>query len=102
MAAVVGTLWVLTAMVFRLATTARAQQGAGEANLAAGGSQVLCQPEVINNRRIPKDSILARMSSHQGDTYDPATVERDFNSLWNTEYFTKVQIEREDTPPACN
>jgi outer membrane protein insertion porin family len=97
MAAVVGTLWVLTAMVFGLASTARAQQGAGETSLAAGGSQVLCQPEVINNRRIPKDSILARMSSHQGDTYDAATVERDFNSLWNTSYFTKVQIEREDT-----
>ena len=36
----------------------------------------LCQPQVINNRRIPKDSILARLTSHQGDPYDPAAVER--------------------------
>jgi outer membrane protein insertion porin family len=38
------------------------------------------------------------MSSHQGDPYDPATVERDFNSIWNTAYFENVRIERVDTP----
>ncbi len=62
------------------------------------GAQALCQPQVIGVRRIPKDSVLARMSSHQGDPYDPATVERDFNSIWNTGYFEKLQIERVDTP----
>jgi outer membrane protein insertion porin family len=62
----------------------------------------LCQPEVIGNRRIPKDSVLARISSHQGDAYDPATVERDFNSIWNTGYFEKVWIERTDTPATAN
>jgi outer membrane protein insertion porin family len=61
-------------------------------------SQALCQPEVIGNRRIPKDSVLARISSHQGDPYDPATVERDFNSIWNTGYFENVRIERVDNP----
>jgi len=81
-------------------------QDAGAGASDAGGPQVLCQPEVVGWRRIPKDSILARMSSHQGDPYDPATVERDFNSIWNTGYFTKVWIERADTPasgsnPAC-
>jgi outer membrane protein insertion porin family len=62
------------------------------------GSQVLCAPEVIGNRRIPKDSIVARMSSRQGDVYDQAVVERDFNSIWNTGYFYKVWIEKVDTP----
>jgi outer membrane protein insertion porin family len=60
----------------------------------------LCQPQVIGNRRIPKDSVLARMSSHQGDPYDATTVERDFNSLWNTGYFENVRIEGALTP-AC-
>jgi outer membrane protein insertion porin family len=60
--------------------------------------QVLCQPQVIGNRRIPKESVLARLFSRQGDQYDPATVERDFNSLWNTGYFENVRIERVDTP----
>ena len=65
---------------------------------ASAGSQALCEPQVINNRRIPKDSILARLSSHQGDPYDPETVERDFNSLWNTGYFENLSIEKVDTP----
>jgi outer membrane protein insertion porin family len=94
---------VVAAIILVPATAARTQQGASGTSAAAaatGGSQVLCQPQVINNRRITKDPILARMSSHQGDPFDAATVERDFNSLWNTGYFTKVQIEREDTP-AC-
>ena len=62
------------------------------------GSQALCQPQVIGNRRIPKESVLARLFSHQGDLYDPAIVERDFNSLWNTGYFDDVRIEKVDTP----
>jgi len=73
-------------------------QDATTASSAVNTSQILCQPQAIGNRRIPKDSILARISSHQGDQYDPATVERDFNSLWNTGYFENVRIERADTP----
>ena len=61
------------------------------------GPQTLCQPQVIGNRRIPKESVLARLFSRQGDVYDPVTVERDFNSLWNTGYFEDVRIERTDT-----
>ena len=53
---------------------------------------------VIGNRRIPRDTILARLFTHPGDPYDPATIERDFNSLWNTGYFENLQIAREDTP----
>ncbi len=64
---------------------------------AAAPSQTLCQPQVIGNRRIPKESVLARLFSHQGDLYDPIVVERDFNSLWNTGYFEDVRIERADT-----
>ena len=63
-------------------------------------AQTLCQPQVIGNRRIPKESVLARLFSHQGDLYDPQVVERDFNSLWNTGYFDDLRIERVETP-AC-
>ena len=38
------------------------------------------------------------MFSRQNDVYDPAVVERDFNSLWNTGYFEDLRIERVDTP----
>jgi outer membrane protein insertion porin family len=74
-------------------------QAAPPGTLGSGaGPQVLCQPQVIGVRRIPKDSVLARMASHQGDPYDAATVERDFNSIWNTGYFESLRIERVDTP----
>ena len=65
-----------------------------------GNAQTLCTPQVIGNRRIPRESVLARLFSRQGNLYDPAIVERDFNSLWNTGYFENVRIERLDTP-AC-
>ncbi len=65
-----------------------------------GNTQTLCTPQVIGNRRIPKESVLARLFSRQGDLYDPQIVERDFNSLWNAGYFESVRIERVDTP-AC-
>jgi outer membrane protein insertion porin family len=75
-----------------------AQNNAATAPTAEQGVQTLCQPEVIGNRRIPKESVLARLFSHQNDLYDPAVVERDFNSLWNTGYFDNIRIERVDTP----
>ena len=87
MVAVLGVVPLLPAPVLR-------------AQAPVTGSQALCEPQVIGQRRIPKDSILARMSSHQGDPYDASTVERDFNAIWNTGYFEKLQIEKADTP-AC-
>ncbi len=66
--------------------------------MSSQGVQTLCQPQVIGNRRIPKESVLARLYSRQNDLYDPLVVERDFNSLWNTGYFDDVRIERVDTP----
>jgi outer membrane protein insertion porin family len=80
------------------ALMAQTTPGTASAPTADQGVQTLCQPEVIGNRRIPKESVLARLFSHQNDIYDPAVVERDFNSLWNTGYFDNVRIERVDTP----
>ena len=60
-------------------------------------AQTIDQIRVIGNRRIPKETVLARLFTHVGDTYDPVSIERDFNSLWNTGYFENLRIEREDT-----
>ena len=59
--------------------------------------QTIDQIRVIGNRRIPKETVLARLFTHPGDTYDPISIERDFNSLWNTAYFDDLRIEREDS-----
>ncbi len=61
-------------------------------------ANIITSIRVIGNRRIPKETVLARLFSRENESYDPATVERDFNSLWNTGYFEDVRIEREDTP----
>ncbi|MFZ1134306.1 MAG: outer membrane protein assembly factor BamA [Candidatus Korobacteraceae bacterium] len=53
---------------------------------------------IHGNRRIPADTIRARMFTRPGDVYDQQALERDFNSLWNTGYFDDVRIEREQTP----
>src|ERR1700690_4196952 len=67
---------------------------------AAGLSQqdVITDIEIHGQRRIPADSIRARIFTHPGDIYDPAAVERDFNSLWKTGYFEDIRFEREQTP----
>jgi outer membrane protein insertion porin family len=66
-------------------------------HLASAQQDVISQIRVIGNRRIPRETVLARLFSHPGDPYDPATIERDFNSLWNTGYFEDLKIEREET-----
>jgi len=64
---------------------------------ALAQSLTIEQIRVIGNRRIPKETVLARLFTHPGDTYDPVSIERDFNSLWNTGYFDDLRIEREDS-----
>ena len=59
---------------------------------------IIREIRIIGVRRIPRETVLARMFSRVGDPYDPLTVERDFNSLWNTGYFEDVRIQKEDTP----
>src|ERR1700733_7089520 len=80
------------------AATAMPAQTAAPTPQSSQGVETLCQPQVIGNRRIPKESVLSRLFSRQNDLYDPQVVERDFNSLWNTGYFEDVQIERVDSP----
>ncbi len=47
-------------------------------------------------RRIPRDSLLARIFSKRGDRYDEAGLRRDFMVLWNTGYFDDLRLEVED------
>jgi outer membrane protein insertion porin family len=87
----------VVAVVAASSLAAQVTPGTATAPLSSQGVETLCQPQVIGNRRIPKESVLARLFSRQNDIYDPLVVERDFNSLWNTGYFEDVQIERVDT-----
>ena len=61
-------------------------------------TDVISEINVTGNRRIPQDTIKARIFTKAGDIYDAAALERDFNSLWNTGYFEDIKIVREQTP----
>jgi outer membrane protein insertion porin family len=61
-------------------------------------SDIVSEINVIGNRRIPAETIRARIFTKPGDSYDPAALERDFNSLWNTGYFEDIKFTREQTP----
>ncbi|MBV8050037.1 MAG: outer membrane protein assembly factor BamA, partial [Acidobacteriaceae bacterium] len=60
--------------------------------------EVIANIDVRGNRRIPQDTIRARIFTRKGDVYDEGALERDFNSLWNTGYFEDIRFERENTP----
>src|SRR6185295_5572861 len=66
---------------------------------AGSGQQDLITEIVVHgNRRIPAETVRARIFTRPGDVYDQAALERDFNSLWNTNYFEDIRFEREQTP----
>ncbi len=85
------------AVVLTLLSAAFTAVAQNPASTPASPSDTIDQIRVIGNRRIPKETILARMFTHPGDTYDQISIERDFHSLWNTSYFEDLRIEREDS-----
>ena len=72
--------------LFLLAGSAFAQQ------------QLIQAIKIHGNRRIPIETIRARIFTREGDVYDEAALQRDFASLWNTGFFEDLRIEREDSP----
>jgi outer membrane protein insertion porin family len=48
------------------------------------------------NRRIRKDTLQARIFSRVGDPYNEETLRRDFQALWNTQFFSDVKLTVED------
>jgi outer membrane protein insertion porin family len=67
-------------------------------SLALSQQDVITEIDIHGNRRIPAETVRARIFSRVGDVYDQAAIERDFNSLWNTGYFEDIRFEREQTP----
>jgi outer membrane protein insertion porin family len=60
--------------------------------------QLITEVNITGNRRIPAETIRARMFTKAGDVYDQQALERDFNSLWNTGYFEDIRFERQESP----
>ncbi|MGH9452769.1 MAG: outer membrane protein assembly factor BamA [Terriglobia bacterium] len=59
--------------------------------------QTLIQSIIFRgNRRILSSTLRARIFTHQGDVYDPNSLERDFMALWNTGFFDDIRLEAAD------
>ena len=60
-------------------------------------SNLIQEIAIHGNRRIPAETVRARIFTRPGDTYDAAAIQRDFSSLWNTGYFEDIRVEREES-----
>src|SRR6516164_4416926 len=54
------------------------------------------------NRRIRRDTLQARIFTRAGDPYNEETLRRDFQALWNTQFFEDVKLEVQDSPDKPN
>jgi outer membrane protein insertion porin family len=59
---------------------------------------VIDRIEFIGNRRVRSDTLKARIFSREGDNYNEETLRRDFQALWNTQFFEDVKLRVEDSP----
>ena len=63
----------------------------------SGANGIIADIQIQGTRRIPQENVRARLYTRKGDPYDDASLERDFNSLWNTGYFEDIRFEREES-----
>jgi outer membrane protein insertion porin family len=64
--------------------------------------QVVERIEFVGNRRIPSETLKAKIFTRAGDAYSEDTLRRDFQALWNTQYFEDIKLEVEDSSDRPN
>jgi outer membrane protein insertion porin family len=68
-----------------------------------GGSQyVISRIEFPGTRRVQRNTLQARIFSRPGDPYSVEALHRDFQALWNTQFFEDIRLEVEDDPDHPN
>ncbi len=65
---------------------------------AVAQQQLVEDIKIYGNRRIPAETVRARIFTRPGDLYDEAGLQRDFSSLWNSGYYEDIRFEREESP----
>ncbi|HXC33898.1 MAG TPA: outer membrane protein assembly factor BamA [Verrucomicrobiae bacterium] len=100
-------LYLLASAVVCLAPPAPAyslrQQAAQQPQTpTAAGTPTIERIEFQGNRRIRRDTLLARIFSRPGDPVNDDALRRDFHALWNTQYFEDIRLEIEDSPDKPN
>jgi len=68
------------------------------ANPPAQNMPIIDRIEFQGNRRIRTETLQARIFNRKGDPYNEDALRRDFQALWNTQYFEDVRLEVQDSP----
>jgi outer membrane protein insertion porin family len=71
---------------------------ADQQSLAVQPQSVIVRIDFVGNRRVRADTLKARIFSREGDVYNEETLRRDFQALWNTQFFEDVKLRVEDAP----
>jgi len=75
----------------------------GTVRVASPPQQAVVQRvEFVGNRRIRSDTLKAKIFTREGDVYNEETLRRDFQALWNTQFFEDIRLEVEDSPDRPN
>ena len=75
---------------------------AQQSSESAGPQYIIQRIEFDGNRRIANGTLQARIFSRAGDPYNEEALRRDFQALWNTQFFEDVRLEVEDSPDTPN
>ncbi len=54
--------------------------------------------QVEGNKRVGTDAILQNISTAKGSMYDPATIARDIQSIYDMGYFDDIEVDVQDSP----
>jgi len=63
---------------------------------------VIQRIEFQGNRRIRSETLRARIFSREGDNFGEEALRRDFQALWNTQFFEDIKLEVQDSPDRVN
>jgi outer membrane protein insertion porin family len=65
-------------------------------------SPVVQRIEFQGNRRIRSETLRARIFTREGDNFTEEALRRDFQALWNTQFFEDIKLEVQDSPDKPN
>ena len=78
-------------------------QAPGGTNTAPGQTPaVVDRIEFQGNRLMPTTTLKARIFTREGEPYSEEGLRRDFQALWNTQYFEDIRLEVQDDPNRPN
>jgi outer membrane protein insertion porin family len=92
----------LSVVVYLLVTGCAQLLSAQEQQQNNQPQYVVDRIEFVGNRRIQRDTLLARIFTRPGDPYSVEALQRDFQALWNTQFFEDIRLEVEDDPEQAN